>query len=437
MYERFRPSRLIVVSALWVAVGAPAFGAESERDFDVLHYAVSLTPDIDRQHVTGQVVITLKGLGPATNELLFDAGDLNVTGVIGDGQSLDFDKTSSSLRIALPQSLGTGETSSISITYQGNPRFGLEFHPDRGEVYTIFSTSQWMPCVDTPDERATLEMAVRLPTGMKAVGTGRELPLLDGGSVHRWRLDTPMPSYIYGFSAGRYAESSEKTNGITLRYLSTDRSPEELQRIFQDSADMLRFFGKRAGLRYRGTYTQALVAKTIGQEMASLSLMSEAYGLGVLDDPANVALIAHEAAHQWWGNLLTSRDWRHFWLNEGFATFMAAAYLEHRYGAGAYAKQVDGWRRRLDKLRADGKDKPLVFPNWESPTADDRAVVYQKGAYVLHMLRRELGEKAFWRGIRRYTKSHAGQSVVTDDFKAAMEEASGRNLADFYREWGL
>jgi len=422
---------------LSIAAATSASAADTGRNVDVLHYSVNLSPDMNLHQVSGQVTVTLQGLDRPTSELRLDAGDLQVSEVLGDGLPLTYTKADHSLSIVLSRPLGVGEVRTISISYRGSPRYGLEFHPERGEIYTVFSTSQWMPCVDAPSERATLELVVTLPAGMKAVGPGLELSPRHDDPVYRWRLDTPMPSYLYGFAAGHYNEISQKGSGFTLRYLSTDRSPRQLQRIFKDSADILQFFGNRSGLRFRDTYTQALVTKTVGQEMAGFSLLPEAYGLQVLDDPANVTLMAHEAAHQWWGNLLTSRDWRHFWLNEGFATFMAAAYLEHRYGAAAYARQVDSWRRRMEKLRADGKDKPLVYADWNSPTADDRAVVYQKGAYVLHLLRRELGDKAFWRGIRQYTEKHAGQSVVTEDFKTAMQRASGKDLTEFFHKWVL
>ena len=410
--------------------------AEPEFEADVQHYAVTITPDVRRRQVSGRAEITVRGKDRPTSVLRFDAGDLEVTAVLDRGRPVSYTKQAHALQIHLSPPLRVGEVRRLSISYHGSPTRGLEFHPERGELYTVFSTSQWMPCVDSPSERATLDLTLRLPPGMKSVGTGREIGR-QNASGSRWRLDTPMPSYLYGFAAGRYAQFSQKANGYTLRFLSTDRSPRELQGIFKDTSDMLHFFTERAGLRFSDVYTQVLVTKTIGQELAGVSLLSETYGTQVLADPTALSLMAHEAAHQWWGNLLTSKDWRHFWLNEGFATFMAAAYLEHRFGAAEYSKQVDSWRNRLDKLRADGKDKPLVYPDWKSPTADDRAVVYQKGAYVLHVLREELGEAAFWRGIREYTKAHAGRSVETKEFETAMEDASGRNLAEFFRVWVL
>lgn len=114
---------------------------------------------------------------------------------------------------------------------------------------------------------------------------------------------------------------------------------------------------------------------------------------------------------------------------------MTAAWLQHAQGEAAYQRQVAGWRARLDRLRAKGTDHALVYAAWDAPSADDRAVVYQKGAYVLHLLREELGEAVFWQGLRSYTRDHDGRAVVTADFQRAMEQAAGRPLDDFFQAW--
>ncbi len=132
---------------------------------------------------------------------------------------------------------------------------------------------------------------------------------------------------------------------------------------------------------------------------------------------------------------MTNVDWTHFWLNEGFAIFMAAAYREHRFGREVYLKDIERMKARYERARDAGHDRALVFPNWDHPTADDRAIVYQKGGYVLHLLREELGDDLFWRGIAAYTKAHMGQSVTTADFKQSMQAATGRNLGAFFAKW--
>jgi aminopeptidase N len=148
-----------------------------------------------------------------------------------------------------------------------------------------------------------------------------------------------------------------------------------------------------------------------------------------------VWLIAHELAHQWWGNLVTCQDWTHFWLNEGFASFMADAYDEHRFGRNVYLQDIGRARDRYEAVRQAGGDRSLVFPDWNRPTADDRTLVYQKGAYVLHLLREQMGEQAFWTGIGRYTKAYAGRTATTDDFKRVMEKSSGLSLGLFFDKW--
>lgn len=169
--------------------------------------------------------------------------------------------------------------------------------------------------------------------------------------------------------------------------------------------------------------------------MAGLSIFSEEYGRAVLADASAVGLIAHELAHQWWGNMVTCHAWTEFWLNEGFATYMAAAYREHRFGRDTYLNDVASMKARYEQVRERGHDRALVFPAWDRPTTDDRTLVYQKGAYVLHQLRELLGDAAFWAGMRRYTTAHFGRSVTTADFRVAMEEASGQDLRAFFDRW--
>ena len=166
--------------------------------------------------------------------------------------------------------------------------------------------------------------------------------------------------------------------------------------------------------------------------MAGLSIVSEEYGRAVLKDSMAIGLLAHEFAHQWWGNMVTCHSFTEFWLNEGFATFMAAAYREYRFGRATYLADIAAMRVRLDQVIARGNDRSLVFPAWDRPTADDRTVVYQKGALALHQLRERVGDDNFWKAIRLYTRRHVGQSVTTEALRLAFEEASGVDLREFF-----
>ena len=230
---------------------------------------------------------------------------------------------------------------------------------------------------------------------------------------------------------------SETHRGVRLEYLGASFTDAELRRVFAETGSMLEFFEERAGVRYPGrSYTQVLAAGRVEQEVGLFTLLSESYGRRLLDDdPRDLWLMAHELAHQWWGNSVTCRDWNHFWLNEGLATFLADAYLERRFGPEVYAKQIAGARDDYERVRDKGGDKALVFPDWLKPSADDRVIVYRKGAYVLHLLRESLGETLFWAGLRDYTRRHMGGSVTTGDFQKAMEESTGRDLDAFFERW--
>jgi aminopeptidase N len=132
---------------------------------------------------------------------------------------------------------------------------------------------------------------------------------------------------------------------------------------------------------------------------------------------------------------VTCRDWSQFWLNESFATFMAAAYLETRFGTEAYLAAIAGSRDRYATVKSKGEDHALEFSEWSHPSASDRTIVYHKGAYALYQLRLELGDRAFWKAIRDYTRTYLDKNVSTRDFQAAVEKSSHRDLSGFFRKW--
>ena len=432
---------LLLLSAATAAlVTAQAPSRVEGTAIDVSHYTVALELDVDRGTISGREILELTMRAPDT-AIVVNSGALVVDSVRTSGANggrISFKQDAQRLIVTLPAPAREGERQRLDITYHGTPRTGLTLLAGGGQAYTTFSTSQWMPAVDAPADRATLDLEVSMPAGWRAAGSGREVEqrTRDNRTTYRWRHERETSSFLYGFVAGTFAEATGKRGNVSLRYLGSAFSAGELQQIFRETPDMLAFFEERAGVPYPcDSYTQALVAMSGGQELSGLSHMSEAYGRAVLADATATGLIAHELAHQWWGDLVTNRDWTHFWLNEGFATFMAAAYKERARGHDAYLADVEGWRKRVERLRASGTDRPLVFPDWNRPTADDRAVVYQKGALVLHELRELLGDQPFWTAIRAYTREYAGHDVTSPGMQRAFETSSGRNLTAFFAEW--
>jgi aminopeptidase N len=407
--------------------------------FDVLHYDARVEPDVVNKTVKGRVSIRLVAREGGLGALEFDCGDLVMDAVRVGAKAEKFERLEKVVRVFLSRPARAGEAREVEFEYHGAPRRGIRFHPELEQVYTVFTTSQWMVCVDAPDDRATLRLTLVLPANLSNVANGREVArrvLPDRRVAHEWRQDSPVSTYVFGFAAGRFREVTERRGRVRLRYMAEKFTGEELRRVFRDTADMIAFYEERSGVRYAdATYTQVLAPGGIDQEMSGFTVMNEGYGREVLADERAVWLGAHELSHQWWGIAVTARDWTHFWLNEGVATFIATAYKERRFGREEYMREIEKYRASYEKVRDAGKDRSLVFPDWIRPTREDRTLVYDKGAYVLHLLREEVGERAFWAGLRQYTRKFVGKSVTTSDFQTEMERASGRSLSDFFAKW--
>ena len=188
---------------------------------------------------------------------------------------------------------------------------------------------------------------------------------------------------------------------------------------------------------YHKTYTQILVPNDEAQEKSAFAIIGNKLLDPILTDPQEDWIFVHELAHQWWGNLLTCKSWQHFWLNEGITVFMTAAYKEQRWGKEAYQREIDILKKRHQRAIDAGFDVPLTF-NGEYPSLGiKRAIIYSKGALFMDALRTAMGEKRFWRGLKKYTQKYAYRSVETSDFQTVMEKANGKSLKSIFKNWVL
>lgn len=450
---RTKPGRLIqLATALLPLLLQHNAMAQNHRPYSIQHYAAEVQADINSSSLTGAVTLQFslprtpaeprQAQSPTLLEL--SVGELQIDSLTLDGLAIQAQRHEQTLRIDLSQ-LHQGSTTdtrlhSLSLRYHGKPAKGMYFLPSKQQIYTSFDTGAWLPCVDAPDSRASLELSLRLPASFAVVANGElqaEHEHGDGSKTSQWRQNQALPCYLYGFAAGKFKEVRQQAGATHLRFLSPpDFSDTEIATIFQETQAMLEFYQDKSGIPYpASTYTQVLVSAAAAQEVDGFAIMSEKYARRVLENPSHVWLIAHELSHQWWGNYVTNQAWTEFWLNEGIASFLNAAFLEHRYGKARYDKQIQATLASYNDLKARGADKPLVFSSWTSPGADDRAIAYDKGAYVMHVLRAELGETAFWQGLRNYTRKHWGQAVTSQDLQQAMEAASQRDLSHFFASW--
>jgi aminopeptidase N len=379
---------------------APLAAVPLPRDFSVEHYDVKLTPDIGAKTLTGEVAIRFHCTGVRLDGLELDAGALQVTGVTEGNAPLWFERKGSLLVVVLTKPALTGEHRTIVVRYRAGPAKGLVFFPD--QVYTSFTTSDWMPCNDRPDDPAMLKLDIVVPPGMKLAATDH--------------LDSPTPTFLYGFALGDFAESRRGR----LRILA----PATLQTgpVFDIAEAATQFLEGRTGQLYPlETYTQVFTHGTVEQEVAGgITLLPE-------KQAGDRWLIAHELAHQWYGVAIPTKDWSDFWLSEGIATFLADLFV------GPH--EIENSRKAYEELKAQGKDRPLSFADWETPREAGGRIPYQKGAWVLELLRRQLGDKIFWSGLQLYTKGYWHKTVTSADFQKAMEVASGKSLETFFAKW--
>jgi aminopeptidase N len=289
-----------------------------------------------------------------------------------------------------------------------------------------------MVCRNEPGERATLRLEIVLPveSGLRAVGPGElRKQWRDNEDEHFvFEVNEPVQTYLFSFGIAKLERSSDGGDSRFSIYAKAAGHGSALNR----TSGAYTFLRDKAGVEpINREYTQVFLGADIAQEAAGLALMSEEY-LHDLENKDDVALLAHELAHQWWGVSVGIRSWSDFWLNEGMAEFMADAYLEQHKGRAAYDTQIAELTRRMSELQQQGKDRPLHWERWKDAHEALGAIPYVKGALFLDRLRTELGDEKLWRGIGLYTSRNVRRLVDSHDFESAMEEASGRDLRSFF-----
>lgn len=413
---------------------------------DIQHYHFSLTLNDSTNRITGTAEITTRFLqdtrilrldlaGPSVN----DTG-MTVTAVQQDRNEVLFSQDSASLTLSV--NAVKGSTHTYTITYAGIPRDGLIISTNRYGSRTFFSDNwpdrahHWIPCTDHPSDKATVDMTVTAPAHYQVVANGRKTgeTILPGHlKITRYREKIPLPTKVIAVGVADFAiDHPADVNGIPV-YSYVFR--ENKDRGFQDytlAVNVLRYFNGKIG-PYPYEKLANIQSKTIfgGMENASAIFYAErSVGSRSIEE-----LLAHEIAHQWFGDAVTEKGWQHFWLSEGFASYMTHLYMESKYGTDTLKKEL-----------ADDRTKIIAFGKKRHTPIVDTTVTgqymqllnpnsYEKGAWVLHMLRRRLTDGVFWKGIRSYYGKYNGKNADTDDFRRVMEQVSGQDLKTFFRQW--
>jgi aminopeptidase N len=426
--------------------------APKECAFDVQSYALDLEILPEARAIRGTCRIRAFPRGASLSAIDLQLEDLDVSAVRDDrGRSLVFERRPGVLHVVLPTPVEAGDCAEIAIAYGGTPRKGMYFVGLRSGAPTqVFTQGEcedshgWFPCCDTPADRALSEIRVTMPARWSAVAAGERIERTENGdqATELWRMSTPHPAYLTTLVAGELeTRSSTSPQGVPLLELSAPDLAPRLEENLGDTGAVLAAFGELTGRAYPyPKYAQACVDDFCfgGMENISATTLTDTCLLderGRKDAP-QTGLVAHEAAHQWFGDLLTCRDWSHVWLNEGFATYFAALYAERASGVDVFRAQIRDLQDAYVAADVGENRRPIVYAKARRPMdLFFSGHAYGGAAVRLHLLRGKLGDDAFFRGIREYVARNAGRSVVTDDFRAAMEAATGEDLSGFFADW--
>jgi aminopeptidase N len=430
--------RVAILAVLaWGLIGEACAGAGPANDFDVLAYDISLRPDFATKTIHGEETISFKSLVERLGAISFTGSAAAITSVtFQEGRPVETAIEGERRVFHLPEPMSAGQVGSVTIQFDSTPK-GAVFGDDT--VYVNYFTCHVIVCEqDRTSDKATIDLQLDLPSGMQAVGPGRLTRFADrsGRAVWHWHESRPTSPYLIGFAAGAFQQVHLPGNGPKLIVLSEGAAPDRVRAMFADTRRMLRFFEQKSGVRYDApTYTQVLVDGDEAQEAARHSIIGKDELEPILKDPQEDWVIAHELAHQWWGNSLTCADWSELWLNEGLTVFMVAAYKELRWGRAAYDREIDLANKRWASAKEQGFDVPLSWKGEYPSLKLKRAMAYAKAVVFFDNLRTELGEKTFWQAIKAYTQHHKNGVVTAKDVQRAFEQTSGRNLATTFDEW--
>ena len=437
MWSRWVARLAALAAAAFLALAGGARAAEAPA-FEVTDYKVAIDLDFAAKAIAGSTTLTARAERDGVDALAFTANALTIDSAEIGGAPVASEVVGTERVFHLPHSLARGEQAVIQVRYHGTPRRGLSF--GQNLAWTVYFACDWMVCEeDAPGDKAPLELTLTLPRGMTVHASGRRVsttPLPGGRERQVWRENRPYPAYLFGFAAGNWRTAELNAGRSRLLLLGQSAPPERLRALFKDTPAMVAFYEAKAGVSLPGgRYAQVLIDGDEAQEATNFSVLGTEEMEPLLDDPHEDWAAAHELAHQWWGNLITCRTWSDLWIDEGLTVFMTAAWKEHRWGRADYDREIEIARQRWEKARAAKFDVPLAYAGTYPSLGMRRAIEYSKGALFFDALRRRLGEKAFWRGIRLYTRTNAGGVVTGKDMQRAMEKASGQDLSALFDSW--
>jgi len=419
---------------------------------DITHYVFRLALNDINNQITGKADVTIRFLSNDLSDFALDLDSrsdsewdkgMQVRSVIRGNYQVSFNHENDRLIIIPEQPIKEGLVRTYRISYEGIPEDGLNIFDNKHRDRTFFGDNWpdrahfWLPTVDHPSDKATCEFIITAPSDYQVVATGglyEETDLGNGLRRTHWRSIAPIATKVMTIGVARFAvQHLDETAGVSIQNWIY---PQDREAGFYDyalSKKILKFYSEKIG-----PYAFAKLANIQstthwgGLESAGAILYHENSVTGTRNCEG---LLAHEIAHQWFGDAVTEKDWFHIWLSEGFATYLTHVYFEHAYSRKRLIQRMKKDRRRvIDFFKR--RPHSIILDTTITNLSDILSTnTYQKAGWFLHMLRRKLGEDHFWKGLRSFYKQYKNSNVLTADFKKVMEEVSGMDLSLFFQQW--
>jgi aminopeptidase N len=410
---------------------------------DALEYRIRLTIPEAADEISAEATIGFAVAGEAPRELPLDFGALTVEGVTVNGRAADFKQTGERLLVALAGG-HTNTPLTVTVKYHGRPADGLFFKRNKFGDRTVFADNwpnrahHWFPSVDHPYDKAKVSFDVTAPARYEVIANGRLVEttsLQNGMRLTRWREDVDIPVYCMVVGATEFSVlDAGGWGGSRLSYYLYPKDRDNGLRDYGRALRVAEFFERVVGpYPYEKLALVESSTRFGGMENSSSIFFDEkSYdGSGKFE-----GTVAHEIAHQWFGDSVTESDWHHLWLSEGFATYFGALFFEHADGPARFREIMLASRDRYMK-DSDAVSRPVIDPSVTDLFKLLNRNNYEKGAWVLHMLRHKMGDEKFFAGIREYNQTYRDRNALTEDFRRVMEKhAGGTNSLDvFFKQW--
>ncbi|HEY9672926.1 MAG TPA: M1 family metallopeptidase [Waterburya sp.] len=427
-----------------------------DRPGQVKHIFLDLALDIPNQSFGGSCTITLEPIRNQINQLTLDAVNLTIQSVQVEGTPQRFEYDGEQLHIQLQTPTEVGKQIKIAIAYHvEKPQRGLYFiAPDKHypnkptQIWTQGEDEDsrfWFPCFDYPGQLATSEIRVKVPKPFIAISNGELIATEDDGDskIYHWLQQQVHPTYLMTLAVGDFAEIRDEWNGKPVTYYVEKGHEEDARRSMGKTPRMIEFFSEKFGYPYPyPKYAQVCVDDFIfgGMENTSTTLLTDRCLLderAALDNDRTESLVAHELAHQWFGDLVVIKHWSHAWIKEGMASYSEVFWTEDEYGKEDAAYYLLGEARSYLMEDSSRYRRPIVTHVYREAIELYDRHLYEKGACVYHMIRTELGEELFWKAIHTFVQDNAHNTVETVDLLRAIEKATGRNLLFLFDQYVL